>query len=108
VGLNSSKLPFSKERQLHSIRVKPTQKQMGSISPKVRKEVRERSGGVCEIQMQCDGAFAVEQAHLTGRKQINHKTTAEDLKDSCVACHRWLDNTVEGIRYRNKLREEMK
>ncbi|MNP44531.1 hypothetical protein D3C76_1383960 [compost metagenome] len=95
---------YSKEQQLYSRRIKPTQKQMGDISTKVRKEVRERSGGVCEVRVKCNGARAMEQAHITGRKQLNHKTTAEDLLDSCVECHRWLDNTPEGIRYRRSMR----
>ncbi len=95
---------YSKAQQLHSVRIKPTQKQMGDISPKVRKQVRERSGGVCEVRVKCDGARAVEQAHITGRRQLKHKTTADDLLDSCVACHRWIDNTSEGIRYRKSLR----
>ncbi len=95
---------YSKEQQLYSRRIKPTQKQMGDISQKVRKEVRERSGGVCEVRVKCNGARAMEQAHITGRKQLNHKTIAEDLLDSCVECHRWLDNTPDGIRYRRNLR----
>lgn len=96
---------YSKEQQLYRKRVKLTQKQMGDISPKVRKEVRERSGGVCEVRVKCDGAFAVQQAHITGRKQLKHKTTADDLLDSCLACHNWLDQQVDGIRYKRKLRE---
>jgi hypothetical protein len=96
---------YSKAQQLHSVRIKPTQKQMGDITPKVRKQVRARSGGVCEVRIKCDGAFSVQQAHITGRKQLKHRTTADDLLDSCIACHRWLDETPEGIRYKRNLRE---
>jgi hypothetical protein len=105
MGLNSSNLPYSKERQLKRVRIRPTQRQKGEISAKVRKEVRERSQGVCEVRMKCNGTFAVEMAHLIGRKQIKARTTAKDLLHSCVECHRWLDNTVEGIRYRRRLVE---
>lgn len=97
--------PYTKAQQLYSRRVKLTQKQMGDITPKVRKQVRERSGGICEVREKCDGAFAVQQAHITGRGHLNHKTTAEDLLDSCLACHNWLDQNPEGIRYRRGLRE---
>lgn len=82
-----------------------TQKQMGDISPQVRKEVRERSKGICELKLKCTGARAVQQAHITGRKQLTHKTTAEDLRDACVACHIYIDETPEGIRYKLQLRE---
>lgn len=82
-----------------------TQKQMGDISTKVRTEVHERSGGICELRIRCYGSPAVQQAHITGRKQLDHKTTADDLRDSCLACHKWLDETPEGIRFRRQLKE---
>lgn len=99
--------PYSKAEQLRYKRIKPTQKQMGDISPKVRKEVRERSGGICELKLRCYGSPAVQQAHLTGRKQLTHVTTAKDLRDACVACHRYIDEDPEGIRYKRKLREDL-
>jgi heterodisulfide reductase subunit B len=86
---------------------KPTQKQMGSISQKVRKQVRERSQGICEIRVKCHGSPAVEQAHLTTRGTIKHRTTAEDLLHSCVTCHIWMDRTVDGIRFKKKRVEEL-
>ncbi len=88
-----------------SKRVKPTQKSLGAISPKVRAEVRKRSGGICEVRKRCNGAMAVEQAHTRGRRRIEHKTTARDLLDSCVACHRYLDTTADGAKYKRELRE---
>jgi len=97
---------YTKQQQTRSVRVKLTQRQMGDISQRVRKEVESRSNGVCEVRKQCDGARAAEMAHLTGRKQLKHKTTAADLRHACVECHRWLDGTVDGIRYKKKLREE--
>lgn len=84
-------------------RIKPTQKQMGDISAKVDKQVKERSGGICE---RCRAAKATERAHITGRKQLTHKTTADDLLHLCTKCHRWLDGTVEGIQYKRLLREK--
>lgn len=81
-------------------RIKLTQKQMGDISTQVRKEVGDRSEGICEVRIKCNGAIAVQQAHITGRKQIDHKTTALDLLDSCLACHKYLDEVQEGIRTR--------
>ncbi|MNW43552.1 hypothetical protein D3C74_207530 [compost metagenome] len=85
-------------KKTNSVRVKLTQKQMGDISPKVRKEVRERSKGLCEVRLICNGAQAVQQAHITGRTHLNHKTTADDLLDSCLECHIYLDSDVMGIR----------
>lgn len=84
---------------------KLTQKQMGAITPKVRKQVRERSGGVCEVRIKCLGAPATEQAHLTGRGVIEHRTTANDLRDACSACHRYLDQTGDGVKLKKSLRE---
>ncbi|KIL38214.1 hypothetical protein SD70_27685 [Gordoniibacillus kamchatkensis] len=97
--------PYSKQTQLARTRIKPTQRQMGYISPKVRKQVRTRSGGICEVRKRCKGAPAVQQAHITGRKQLTHRTTAADLLDSCLECHKWLDETESGIRYKKQLRQ---
>jgi len=88
----------------HNRSDKLTQKQLGAITQKGRKQVRDRSGGICEIRVKCTGAPAAEQAHLTGRGVIDHRTTAEDLRDACVECHRWLDSTGEGVRYKKSLR----
>jgi len=96
---------YSKSQQLQSKRIKPTQKQMGDISAKVRAEVKLRSGGRCELQKRCTGAQAVHMAHIVGRKQLQSKTTANDLLHACVACHKWLDEDPEGIQYKRKLRE---
>lgn len=98
--------PYPKSAQLKSKRIKPTQRQMGEISQKVRQEVKERSGGVCEVRRLCKGTQALHMAHITGRKQLNHRTTASDILHACVECHRWLDGTTEGIRFKRKLREE--
>ncbi|ULL14336.1 hypothetical protein DVH26_07670 [Paenibacillus sp. H1-7] len=92
---------YTKEQQLAAKRIKPTQRQMGAISPKVDKQLKERSQGVCEL---CTVDRATQRAHITGWKQIDHKTTVEDLLHVCVVCHKWLDETVEGIQYKKTLR----
>ena len=91
---------FPKWKQLIKKRIKPTQRQMGNISKKVRELVKERSNGICE---RCNRQRATQMAHLIGRKQLNTVTTDRHLLHLCVACHRWLDETVEGIKYKKTL-----
>ncbi|MNI26551.1 hypothetical protein D3C73_802560 [compost metagenome] len=83
-----------------SVRTKPTQRQMGDISPDVDKQLKKRSNGVCEL---CGSKAATERAHLTGRKQLKHKTKVTDLLHLCTECHDWLDETPEGIRSRGAI-----
>lgn len=98
---------ITKEQQTAKKRIKRTQRQRGDIRPKVRQEVRERSKGICEVRKRCNGAQAVQQAHLIGRRLIE-ETTADMLRDSCLACHLWMDTTAEGIKYKRQLREGIK
>lgn len=84
-------------------RFKPSQRMLGAISTKVRKEVKERSQGLCEVRMKCNGSYGVHMAHLTSRKSIKHKTTKDDLKHTCLACHKFLDEDPEGIKYKRRL-----
>jgi hypothetical protein len=35
----------------------------------------------------------------------NSSTTADDLLDACVECHRWMDGHGDGVRHKKKLRE---
>jgi len=91
--------PYTKGKQLAKTRIRPTLKQLGDISNKVRQEVRERSGSVCEL---CHASRASEMAHLVGRKHLTERTTAEILLHVCTNCHRWLDGTPEGIRYKRE------
>jgi hypothetical protein len=93
--------PVSKASQTAKTRVKLTQRQMGDISAKVDKQLKDRSEGVCEL---CSSARATERAHITSRKHLTHKTTVDDLIHACVTCHRWLDGDPAGIRYKRKLR----
>lgn len=91
---------ISKEDQLKNKRVKKTQKQMGSITPKIRDIVKNRSENVCEI---CKSKIATQMAHIIGRKQLKHQTTESDILHVCVICHLWLDGTEEGIKYKREL-----
>jgi 5-methylcytosine-specific restriction endonuclease McrA len=90
---------YSKQFQTRGKRVKQTQRQKGEISPNTRQEVHERSNGACEI---CDRQKATQMAHITSRKRIEHKTTAQDLLHVCVTCHKWLDETAEGKGYKEE------
>ncbi len=95
--------PVTKESQLHRTRIKPTQKQMGDISTKVRKRVNERSNNCCERCMKHKSAvWTLEQAHITSRVRISHKTTEYDLVRLCGpstqsgTCHHWVESTRIG------------
>lgn len=81
-------------------RLKPTAKQRGAISPKVRKQLYERSGGLCE---RC-GRKAHHAAHITRRWKLK-ETTVHDLLHLCVECHYWADNTREGREWLKTLKE---
>lgn len=80
-----------------SKRANPTQKQMGDISPEVDRQLKERSHGLCEL---CEKAWATERAHLTGRKHLDEHTKVTDLLHLCTPCHKWLDDTPDGIKAR--------
>lgn len=88
---------YTKKQQVAKQRIKPTQRQMGNISIKVRNQVKERSEGICEV---CRSQQALQMAHIIGRKQIDHITTDKDLLHVCVLCHKWMDETVEGIKFK--------
>lgn len=103
--LSKSFIPYSKEQQLKNARTKPTQKQMGDISAKVDKQLKARSKGFCEVRERCKGSKAVERAHTTGRRTIQHKTSVDDLFHACKQCHLWLDETPAGIRFKRSVRE---
>ena len=90
-------LPFNPVPKPAHKRIKPTQRQLGDISAEVDKQLKDRSKGVCEL---CGRRNATERAHLTGRKQLNHKTKVTDLVHLCTECHDWLDETPEGIQAR--------
>jgi hypothetical protein len=88
-------------------RNRPTQKQRGAISTKVRRELRERSGGICE---KCGYNLASEAAHTIRRWKVEERTTVQDIAHLCHDCHYHCDNTKEGRQwletFRNKQLEE--
>ena len=93
MSINLSQEPvraYPKSMQTRSKPVKPSQKQMGDISTKVDKQLKERSGGLCE---RCRAAQAVQRAHLIRRGKLTHKTTVNDLAHLCVPCHKWCDES---------------
>ena len=90
-------LPFNpqpKSRAIKSVRIKQTQKQLGSIPDAASKALKERSGGVCEM---CNAAPATQRAHIVGRKHLKqHDRRAGDLAHFnliylCVECHQLID-----------------
>lgn len=91
---------YPKDKQISSRRVKLTQRQKGEISHAVRLQVWERSNGACEM---CDAQRAVQMAHITSRKRIEHKTTKKDLIHVCITCHKYLDETPQGQQVKNLL-----
>jgi hypothetical protein len=94
---------YPKSEQLARRRIKPTQRQKGNISSTTREQVFERSNGVCE---RCGSQRATQMAHIIGRRQIDHVTTAKDLLHVCVTCHKWMDETPEGIHWKRGLNDE--
>jgi hypothetical protein len=96
--------PYSKATQLKSRRIGNSQRQMGDISTSVDKDLKARSKGYCEIGEKCIGSSAVVRCHTIGRRIIPNKTTVDDLFHGCTACHTWLDETAEGIRFKRKVR----
>lgn len=74
-------------------RNKPTARQRGLISTKVRRQLRERSGGICE---RCHYAPAAHACHLVRRWLIQESTTVEFLAHLCVPCHQWADSCKDG------------
>lgn len=95
-------------------RNKPTAKQRGDISAKVRKVVNERSNDCCE---RCGkhklSVMTLENAHITRRRNIEVKTTSKDIIRLCGpstdsrTCHYWADKTREGRQWLRKLSERL-
>ena len=83
-------------------RIKPTARQRGAISTRVRQQLYERSGGLCE---RC-GKRAAHAAHITRRWKLE-RTTVNDLLHLCVTCHYWADNTAEGRKWLQKMGEKI-
>lgn len=71
----------------------PTAKQRGDISTKVRRQLRDRSNGVCE---RCLYELAVQAAHSIRRWKVKGETTVNDVAHLCLECHTHCDNTHDG------------
>lgn len=87
-------------------RNKPLARNRGAITPKVRKELLERSQGACE---RCKRqGVPLQAAHTTRRWQLE-RTTSSVLAHLCVPCHLHCDNTKDGrewlTAFQNKLEE---
>lgn len=67
---------------------------MSGFAPMVRGIIRERSGGVCEVQVACEGIAAVQIHHRRGRFMGGTKRPETDLPANglhiCVPCHHYI------------------
>ena len=57
-------------------------KGIARVSPELANQIRDRSGGICEI---CGQRRATEIHHLVGRRRKAHP---ENLLHLCYSCHR--------------------
>ena len=78
-------------------------KRMTGFSPRVQAVIAERSGEVCEIQVDCGGAAAVQFHHRRPRgsggsslEWVNMPTNALHV---CEACHRWVESNRAQARW---------
>lgn len=95
---------YTKEQQVAKTRITPLARQRGAISTKVRKQLHDRSGGLCER----DGCRhkAVHAAHIERRWKLQ-KTTVDDLLHLCLGCHYWADNTGSGREWLKSKRDQV-
>lgn len=82
-------------------RNRPTARQRGAISTSVRRQLRERSLGVCE---RCKYALATEAAHTLRRWRVEERTTVLELVHLCHDCHYHCDNTHDGRKFLEQFR----
>lgn len=83
-------------------RNRPTAKQRGNISPSVRRQLHERSKGICE---RCHSVRGQDAAHTLRRMDIRVRTTVEDLAHLCKECHIYCDSTLGGKVFKQQFRE---
>lgn len=74
-------------------RNKPLARTRGAITPKIRKQLTERSQGACE---RCKRQGVPLQAAHTIRRWQLERTTTSVLAHLCLPCHLHCDNTAEG------------
>ncbi|MCT1575665.1 HNH endonuclease [Oceanobacillus kimchii] len=93
-------------------RRKPKRGQLSKITPKVREEVKHRSGGKCE---RCGTyqAYSFEMAHLRSAAQLGRGDEPWNVALLCGpsvnsgTCHNWADYTAEGREWRLSKRQEL-
>lgn len=68
----------------------------------LKRQVRKRSGGVCELRLRCDGAPAQGDCHhhryqegLVGWQRLI--VPIEDLSDTCYDCHKAVHTALGGV-----------
>lgn len=74
---------------------------MSGFAPLVRAIIRDRSGNVCEVQVACDGARAVQIHHRRGRFMGGSKRPETNLPanalNCCLMCHHHIShNQAQG------------
>jgi 5-methylcytosine-specific restriction protein A len=78
---------------------------MSGFAPLVRGIIRERSGGVCEVQVACKGIAATEQHHRRGRFMGGTNRAETDLPanglDCCNLCHHYITTDHRTESYEN-------
>lgn len=61
----------------------------------VREQIRERSGGRCEIRWACDGDTATQIHHRRPRGMGGSRRPSTNLAsngiNACTLCHRWVE-----------------
>ena len=97
-------LPFSPCPKPQHKRNRPTAGQRGAISTKVRRQLRDRSNGICE---KCHYALATEAAHLIRRWRLVECTKVTDLAHLCGSCHTKCDQTAEGRNWLSDFRRQL-
>lgn len=113
-----------KSKSLYNQPQKPTQRQLGAISAKVRKKVNNRTlFAPVECCERClrnrNGYIRLELAHIDSRRSINHLTEETDLLRLCGpvgesgTCHDWCHKNGEVSKLwmkamQNRMREDAK
>lgn len=70
----------------HTVR-KPTRHRKSDIPPRVRRQVRSRSGGDCEARVERVCAGRARHMHHVVLRSRGGKHTARNLLDLCLPCH---------------------
>jgi hypothetical protein len=77
-------MTFPKITEGDRLRRREQRRDTKSLSNAARAEVDRRSGGRCEIRIECFGAPAVHKHH---RRRAGRMDTAANLLNTCLNCH---------------------